>query len=157
MVNEIESIRTFLASSEYRDLAAEIIESTQKRLGDDLYDAEIAYCEKARSSAELTIGELTSLLIQERGALKDFCTTYIKSERALDSGQEYNPAEAEDQPEAANETYVGHSQTFLFSYAVLFFLLKHKRSHLPTFLKKIRKPNASKYQKAVESVFDALT
>jgi hypothetical protein len=155
MVSDIDSIRAFLASGEYTSLSREIIESANRRLCDDLYDAEVAYCDKAKSSAEISINDLRSLIKEERAALKDFCVMYIKAERALDSGQEYNPAEEEDQSEQENETYVGHSQTFLFSYAVLFFLLKYKRSHMPSFLKKIRKPNASKYQKAVESVFDA--
>lgn len=155
MVSEIEGIRKFLVSSEYTALSAEIMESTGKRICTDLYDAEVDVCEKARSSAEVSIADLSALLRQERGELKNFCIRYVRSERLLDSGQEYNAAEEGAQAEEANENYVGHSQTFLFSYALLFFLLKHKRSHVSTFLKKIRKPNASKYQKVVESLFDA--
>ncbi len=156
-MTESAAIKPFLLSSDYTALSIEITESTKKWLCDDLYDAEIAFCEKVRASAEISISDLNSLLSKERGALKDFCIKYIKSEQALDSGQEYNPVEAEHQLGEADETYVGHSQTFLFSFAILFFLLKHKKSHVPIFLKKIRKPNASKYQTAIESLDDAVT
>lgn len=156
MVSEIEAIRAFMSLDYYVALSVEIIESTNKRLCDDLYDAEIAYCEKARSAAKLSVSDLRLLLQQERAEFKEFCISYIKSERRLDLGQEYNSSGTGLLLENTDETYVGHSQTFLFSCAVLFFLLKHKRSQLAAFLKKIRKPNATEYQKVVESLFDAL-
>ncbi len=88
VASEIEGIQKFLVSSEYTALSAEIIELTGKRIHTDRYDAEVNFCEKARSSAKLSIADLNALSKQEYGELKDFCIKYFHSERLPNSGQE---------------------------------------------------------------------
>ncbi|WP_322049594.1 hypothetical protein [Paraburkholderia sp. J67] len=155
MVNDIQSIRDLLYSTKYFSLASSVIKEAKKILCSDLYDAELAYCQKALGMAKFDLNDVEDLLETDFDRLRRFCVAMIRGAKLIDVGQDFNPAE-EDEEESSNETYVGHSLTFLLTFSILYLLLRDDRVRLSLYLKQMRQPKADKYQRAVENLFDGL-
>lgn len=153
MVEDIESIRKFLHLLRYSDLASDVIRRANKRLCSDLYDAELVLCQKALDAAGITLNSIEVLLTQDLDRIRKFSVALIKTEKVIDVGQDFNPLE-ESGDEPSNETYVGHSLTFLLTFSIVYILVRDDRGRFAQYLKKMRQPKASKYQKAVEAIFD---
>ncbi len=153
MVNQ--PIEPLIKSQEYDELAKRIMAQTNKTLCTDIYDAEVAYCQKILAAAEISAAEINSLLTGDAALLEAFCIQLIKAERSLELGQDYNEHEPEDQEEE-NEQYVGHSPTFLLTFSVMYMLLRDRRKEFGKYLKAIRQPKAKEYQRRVEAIFDTL-
>ena len=153
MVVDIKSIFQFLRSPKYSELALDVVQRTSKRLCDDLYDAELVHCQKALDAAGLALASIEALLNQDSDRIRKFSVALIRAENAIDLGQDFNPLE-EPEDESSNETYVGHSLTFILTFSILYILIRDDRGRLAQYLKKMRQPKASKYQKAVETIFD---
>lgn len=155
MVDNFKSILEFINSKKYFEISSEIVALANKRLCDDLYDAELAYCQNVLDAAGLTLDEISLLLQQDTDRLGRFCLSMIRAEKALNVGQDFNPDE-EPEDEPSNETYVGHSPTFLLIFSVVYILIANGKGDLAQYLKNIRQPRSVKYQKVVEKLFGNL-
>ncbi|KAF0867290.1 hypothetical protein [Pseudomonas sp. LD120] len=156
MVNESEEIRAFLESEKYIYLTKKNNKNHRKKLCDDLYDAELEFGSNCLKSSELSLLDIDKLLENDADTLEKFCIKLIRAEDTFAVDQEFNLLD-ENEKEKENEVYVGHSQTFLLTFAILFLLLRDRRDHLPTYLKKTRQPNAKKYQHALEVAYESIT
>lgn len=156
MVNTTEAVRVFLESKKYTDLARKIVERTRKTLCVDLYEVEVEYSMRSLNDAELILLDIDRLLEQDSYLLEKFSVALIKAENALSVDQEFNPLDPEEEKEDSHESYVGHSPTFLLTFAILFLLLRDRRNYLPAYFKKSRQPNAKKYQRALEEAFESI-
>jgi hypothetical protein len=153
MVESNQPIRDFINSKNYSQQAFNIIHNAKKKLCDDLYDAEIDYCKKSLDAANLKLEDVVALLHQNSSQFHKFNLNLIKNEKLLDVGQDFNPHE-EHEDDSANETYAGHSLTYLFTFAITYLLLRDNRNYFLQYLKKMRQPKSNKYQKIVESIYD---
>ena len=155
MVENVSAVKVLLHSRAYVELAEKVVHRAKKKLCADVYDAELTYCQKVLSSAAVSLSDLNLAFERDATRLEEFCVGLVRAEKLLDVGQEFNPLEPDEQEEES-ETYVGHSQTFLLSFAVMYLLLQSRRIDFAAYLKMMRQPKAAKYQRGVESVFDSL-
>ena len=153
MVEDIKSISDFLRLPKYSDVALDVVQRANTRLCDDLYDAELVHCQKALDAAGLALASIEALLDQDSDRIRKFCVILIRAEKAIDVGQDFNPL-AEPEDESSNEIYVGHSLTFILTFSIMYILARDDRGRFAQYLKEMRQPKASKYQSAVEAIFD---
>lgn len=154
LFNEIKS---FLATPDYLEFAKDALSNTGFHLVPDLYDVEIDYTIPRMEAANVSLGEIKRLTESKNENFKFFCHSYLKIQHMLDLGEEYNPEEFDEADlEESNEHYVGHSQTFVIQYAVLYILLSSRPDELTAYLKKIREPHAAKQSKLLRSFYISL-
>ena len=156
MVNKSEmflKISNLISSEEYKSISVEITKRTNKILCNDIYDAEIEYCEKILDASKVSIDEVRKKIKDGEDKFLNYCIAYISIESSLEQGQEYNESEIPVEDEPANEKYVGHSQTFLFQNAVFYLVLEGKEEFLMDFLKRIKKPHAKKFSTSLRRFF----
>lgn len=65
-MDNIESIGKFLRSPKYFDMASDVIRCAKRRLCDDLYDGELAHCQKALEAAGLSLDDMGLSLMRIR-------------------------------------------------------------------------------------------
>ncbi|WPO50161.1 hypothetical protein [Pseudomonas sp. S1Bt23] len=155
MVNETGEIKVFLESKNYTEIAKRIIDLAGKRLCTDLYDAEVEFSRRSLNDAELSLLDIERLLEHDCLSIEKFSLELIRSENKLRVDQEFNPLDYEEVDDS-QESYAGHSPTFLLTSSILFLLLRDRKSYLSVYLKKSRQPNAKKYQRALEEVFESV-
>ena len=156
MVNEFEEIRSFLESEKYICLTKTIIKITEKKLCSDLYDAELKLGFDCLKISKISLIDIDKAIENDVNILEKFCIKIIRTEDIFTVDQEFNPLD-ENENENENEIYVGHSQTFLLTFTILFLLLRDRRDHLSTYLKKTRQPNAKKYQNYLEVAYESIS
>lgn len=149
-------IRNVILSNDYSEISKNTIKSTGKTLCDDMFDAEIEYCVKLIEASKIPVSEIQALVRNKEDAFIEYCKYYIFAAEKLELGQEYNPKEIPVVDEPSNEATIGYSKTYLFQYGVFFIMLMNKIDELTDFLKKIRKPHASKFAKSLNSFFLSL-
>lgn len=151
--NSFVEIEEIISSKEYQDLSEKIITNAGKILCIDIYDVEIDYCVSLVNASKILVEAIKSTIEVGDAGFVEFCMSYMAIEPALEQGQEYNEKDFPVEDEASNETYVGHSKTFLFQNAVYYIVLKNDQKNLVSFLSKIKKPHAAKFAKSLSNFF----
>lgn len=112
------------------------------------------FCAKSLDASAISVNEVQELIFSRSEKFIRFCAIYVAAESTLQQDQEYNPEEYSINDEPANETYAGHSKTFLFQYAIFYIMLEIKWADLVDFLKKIGHPKAARFSELLINLFN---
>ncbi|GLU35767.1 hypothetical protein WKR88_26310 [Trinickia caryophylli] len=112
-------------------MTSDMIQCAKRRLCDDLYDAELVYCQKTLDAAGLSLGDVEIVIDDDSDRLLRFGEALVRAEKAIDVGQDFDVLE-----EPSNEAYVRHSLMFLLTCSIAYILLRDDRAGFVRYLEK---------------------
>ena len=143
----------FLATPPWRDAESMLATSFGLRLIDAVPEM-LALCEKEIEQSDFSPDDVEKLLPQDRSRLIAFATKWYAHCQKHEYGEEWDPAEGNQQEDSPPPELVGIGQGFLVTYSIFFLYAKSNPAGLLSFIKRRRIPHAQRVAKDILRVFN---
>jgi hypothetical protein len=151
----MEQSKFIVESIDYQNLIKYIKEKTNIKILDEYRETAALRDNQKINLANLSTDVAINIIKNEFDKLFSFTILKLCKYENVKMEEEY-PKGEEVEEEGNNETILGYSQGFLLMYLIEYYLLKENPSNLLTYLKAIRIPHASKYEKELKEIYSKL-
>ncbi|MDR0606528.1 MAG: hypothetical protein LBG80_19830 [Bacteroidales bacterium] len=151
----MEIVKKIVNSYQYQNLIKDIQKRTKLKILDEYRDAAANRDEQKIEIAHLSEKDIFEILDNQINDFKKFVLLKMQKFENVKVDEEYPEGEEIDDDDV-NETVLGYSQGFLLMYLIEYCLLKDNLSNMLTYLKAIRIPHASKYEKELKEIYNKL-
>lgn len=148
-------MKDIINSMQYQDLLNSVQEISKIKILDEYGYLLASRDEQNMKLANLSKEKLIKLIEIDKDLIIRFAIYKIDKFRNTKIDQEY-PKGEEVEKENDNEKVLGYSRRFLLMYIIEYYLLKSNPSELKRYLKAIRIPYASKYEKELKELYSKL-
>lgn len=151
----MEQAKIVIVSSEYQSFIKEIQKKTKIKILEEYRETAEMRDNQKMDFANLLANQAIEIIKEDYSRLYRFTLLKLKKYENIKTEEEY-PVDEEVEEEENNETILGYSQGFILLYLIEFYLLTSNPNKLLPYLKTIRVPNASKYEKELKSLYDKI-